>query len=227
MLNDSISLSPWVYRIDSLHRETVWPDVQNEVRKLLEDMKREDNEERKTYFSTPEEFLDTWFAWYKKWNSLFWKTLYDALGFEMHYVNTDPKSTFFKIWEHTWLSDIKSRDITVLNPIMLCADANGICDQSGYMNLWVNDMRSLSVLVYRWKNEDGEDISYSEVGKENFQKILAQNKKYYLWDAPERFPFDSANPLKAMRNIWHMIGFSPLSVYEKLEKLGFIFDTKR
>ena len=227
MLNHSISLPSWVYRIDSLYRRTIWPDTQNEVTKLLENKKWEDKKEHRTYFPTPGEFLDTWIEWYRKWDSLFWNTVYDALGFEMHYVNTDPKSGFFKIWEHTWLSDVKSRGTKVLNPIMLCADANEICDQTGYMNLWVNDMRDTSIRVYRWMTNHREYLPYNNVGKTDFEKPLARDKHYYFWDFPEKFPFTSVNPLKSVWNTWHMIGLSPLSVYEKLKELGFTFDTKK
>lgn len=227
MLNDSISLPSWVYRIDSLRRRTIWPNTQNEVTALLENKKTRDTPNHRTYFPTPGEFLDTWIEWYRKWDSLFWNTIYDAMGFEMQYVDTDPESKFFKIWEHAWLNDIESRGVKVLNPIMLCADANEICDQDGYMNLWVNDMRDQSVKVYRWRGKYNTDIPYNIVGKEVFKKKLRKNKSYYLYDSPEKFPFESVNLLKSWGNIWHMIGFSPLSVYEKLKELGFTFDTKK
>jgi hypothetical protein len=213
-----------VYRIDSLYRRTIWPNTQNEVTALLDEKKSQDTPNHRTYFPAPDEFFDTWIEWYKKWDSLFWNTIDDRMGFEMKYVNTDPKSEFFKIWEHIWINDVETRGIQVLAPIMLCADGNKIHDMSWHMMLLVNDTRDESVCMYSSEKK----AAYHKIAKEDFHKpLLPPYQSNYPSDTRRKFPFDSPDPLVAWGNIWHIIGFSPLTVYEKLEKLGFIFGNKK
>ncbi len=241
------SIESWIYRVDSLSSYSIPGKVvgsyQEDIADILNEIKSRDSllypesyEDRpwyfpkRTFFDSPDSFLDTWIEWYKQGESKFWTNrVYEKLGFELKYVNSEPESDFFNIateipvFPHEWIQNER------LNPIMLCADGNQLYDQNWYMNIWVNDFRTTKALVYRWKEIKwtalpiGEDISYDIVSGPELEKHLRNDINYYMWKWKEKFPFTSSNWLKAIGKIWHMIGISPIEVYEKLEKLNFKF----
>ncbi len=210
----------WIFRLNNLSF-LLSKDIAGEVSALLSGIKESDGKNNKrTYFSSPRDFLESWRTGYEKWASWFWESLYDALGFELYYVDIDTKSDFFRIGEHTgfWWREKE------ISPFLLCADANWLYDQKWYMNLWVNDISDKRVKVYRWKDEHNKNIWYELVSQRSYSKHLSLGKSFYVWDFPENFPFWSANALKSSGNMWHMIGHTPQELYSELEKIGFTFE---
>ncbi len=232
------SIESGIYRVGGLHTAAIPGEtierMQRSLAEILNEKKERDSiiNPRKaengffpmrTFFRDAEEFLDTWIEGYREWETQFGENKsYNKMGFELHYVNWDKESNFYSIpkedspFNHEWIS------LNRLNPLLICADANELYDQRGYMNLWVNDFQSKQALVYRWKREENK-IPYSEVSRHDFEKELRNDISYYVWDEKEFFPFSSANPIKANKNVWHMIGISPLDIYQKLEDLNFKF----
>lgn len=239
-------MKPGVYRADHLWNENVPGviennNVGNNIVRTLNEIIEDDlvlfpsNDEtpnhrrnnNRTYFPSAKSFLDSWMEGYEQGESQFGENkFYNYLGFELFYVNWHEGSDFFSFPEHFGTHSGISSYGDKLDPIMICSDINGMCDQSGYMNLGVNDFRDQRVLVYRAKGElDGqepyESTPYSELLSKS--KQLRNDIQFYLYDGTERFPFDSANPGKSGGSKWHMVGISPLDIYSELEKKGFVF----
>ena len=178
---------------------------------------------QRTYFPSIEAFLDAWKRGYDTGVSQFGTNqVYNKLGFELFYVNWKPGSEFFSFGDHTGIEYMGNR--ADLNPIIILGDNNGMNDQSGYLNLGVNDFRTLKVLVYR-ELDNGRVVE--NVGKIDLTpatpKHLRDDIHYYVWSGPDRFPFGSPNSLKSSHNMWTAVGISPLEIYSALEKLGFVF----
>src|SRR3989338_1709908 len=112
-----------------------------------------------------------------------------------------------------------------LNPILILGDNNGMNDQEGYLNLGVNDFRTLKVFVYRDVEKNG--FIARKKGKPDLTlrtpKHLRDDLQYYVWPGEDRFPFNSPNNIKSLHNMWTAVGISPLEIYSAIEKLGFVF----
>ena len=240
------NIKPGIYRTDHLWNENVpriikdnrvGNNIVETLTSIIEDdsilfpsnddtpiHRRNDN---RTFFPSSKSFLDTWMDGYREGESQFGENkFYNNLGFELFYVNWHEGSDYFSIPESIGTHNGISIHGDSLDTIMICSDINGMCDQSGYMNLGVNDFRNQKVLIYRAKGEnDGQEpyqpTSYSELPDKT--KQLRDDLNFYLWDGKERFPFNSANPGKSGGSKWHTIGISPLEIYAELEKKGFVF----
>ena len=111
---------------------------------------------KRTYFSSIEDFLETWKRGYELNVSQFgYNNVYEKLGFELFYVNWDKTSEFFKFGKHKGIRYIGDR--ADLNPIIILADNNGMNDQNGFLNLGINDFRTEKVLVYRDDESEKEN----------------------------------------------------------------------
>lgn len=179
---------------------------------------------QRTYFPSIEAFLDAWKRGYKTKVSQFGTNqYYNKLGFELFYVNWKPSSDFFSFGNHEGIKYMGDRPD--LNPILILGDNNGMNDLTGYLNLGVNDFRTLKVLVYRELNEQGRAvrnegaIDLTPAAPKNLRDDL----NYYAWAGEDKFPFNSPNSLKSYHHMWTAVGISPIEIYSAVEKLGFVF----
>jgi len=189
------------------------------------------------YVSSPSEFLDMWIAGYKE----FPKTsdqYFDGghlspkdKGFELYYVNWREGHSHNVIARTNMVYE--ARELKRLQPVMLASDINGMNDQKGYMNVGINDFESKRVLVWRSNDEsfyDRKNVPYDVVVKIN-PKVMHDDIKFYVWDIPDHFPFESPNLLKSGRgganSHWTLVGFEPQEVYAKFQQMGFVFPPVR
>jgi len=226
-------ISPGIYRFS--HRMVGPPNLDEpendglikiltELRAEVPDVSRGTNV---GYIKSPEQFLDTWIKGYVDFPDTAedWRdpgyVASRGKGFELFYVNWHPEDTHCRIGdeEMVWL------DGSRLRFMMLASDINGMNDQHEYMNVGINDFNNERVLVWRGRYENRIKIPYAELPK-IAQKPLRDDLHFYVWDGPDRFPFDSPNLAKSsgwVNGVWTMIGFSPEAVYSKFQNLGFVF----
>lgn len=194
---------------------------------------------KRTYFSSINEFLDTWKKGYESGRSQFGTNpVYEKQGFELFYVNWKPGTEFFSFGDHEGIHYMGGERAD-LDPIIILGDNNGMNDQFGYLNLGVNDFRTQKVLVYREK-EHGytdephlrdrrfkkTDVFRKKALTPEITKPLRDDLHYYVWPGEDGFPFTSPNNLKSMHNMWTAVGIDPLEIYQKVEDMGFIFPEK-
>ena len=232
-------ISPGIYRFS--HRLVGRPNLDDPdndgLIKTLTEVKGQkgpDNGRLPNYVASPEEFLDLWMKGYGDFPDTAGQypdqghLAPRSKGFELFYVNWHPEDPHHRIGGREMTRAGGER----LEYMMIASDINGMNDQSGYMNVGVNDFDHERVLVWRGKKPDevfefGGPIPYNELPHIE-SKPMRDDISFYVFNHPDRFPFDSPNLLKSAggggaNGVWTMIGFKPEAVYSKLQDMGFVF----
>jgi len=79
----------------------------------------------------------------------------------------------------------------------------------------INDIQSQRVLTYR--DEDGQELEENQLGS----KKLAHQPIFRFSKEPEKYPFESLNPLKSLNYTWSLVNVSPDEIYQALREIGF------
>ncbi|MBI2147771.1 hypothetical protein HYU19_04840 [Candidatus Woesearchaeota archaeon] len=220
-------ITPGIYRFSHIpvgKPNTENPDNDRLIRILRKRMDTSPDLAHPDFYPTPADFLSTWMRGYVDFPDTSGKypdTSHlnpEEKGFELFYVNWDSRHPHFRIDAHDGISSAGRVEYR-----MLVSDINGMCDQRGYMNLGVNDLKKERVLVFRGLDAEDRPIPYAELA--GIDKLLRDNLHFYVWDGKQRFPFDSPNLLKSggARGTWTMVGFEPEAVYDALKNLEFHF----
>ncbi|RLC36858.1 hypothetical protein DRH29_03620 [candidate division Kazan bacterium] len=79
----------------------------------------------------------------------------------------------------------------------------------------INDIPNKRVLTYH--DEKGKEIKRNPLGR----KELTAKPIYRFGNQPEKYPFESLNPLKSANYTWSLVNVSQDEVYQALREIGF------
>ena len=79
----------------------------------------------------------------------------------------------------------------------------------------INDTPSQRVLTYH----DNGEIMENPLGRKN----LTHEPIYPFGGKPDRYPFNSLNPLKSCDYTWALVNIAPKEAYEAIRKIGFVW----
>ena len=81
----------------------------------------------------------------------------------------------------------------------------------------INDIPSQRVLTYHDRN--GQQMKKNQTER----KQLTHKPIYQFKDKPEKYPFESLNPLKSNYYTWTLVNVLTKEVYDSLKKIGFVW----
>jgi len=201
-------------------------DDEYSIRKICDKLIKEDGIQdipTRTYFPTIDEFLEAWKTGYTE-NKSQWdrNPAYRKFGFEMFYINWKPSTEFFEIGNHKGIKNLRER--MDLNPIMILADNNGMNDLS-YLNLGVSDFRTQKVLIFREQDISKRRSNAVDLTPNTKKLLIEQDDNFSYYEPGENrgFPLTPPNTGKSYLNRWTAVGINPLSIYEAIENMGFVF----
>jgi len=171
------------------------------------------------FFSSPDDFLDTWISGYTNFKNSDASHLdRRQKGFELYYTNWHPEQEMFD-----------KAGLGYPPAIMLATDTNNPYFGEGYMNIGINDLVNERHLV--WKGTPMHEVlripdrekAYSIDKIMKMEKELHEGQLTILWMIKNTFPLGSPNELKATGNQWTLIGYDPSQVYAGFGRLKFNF----